>query len=64
MKRQFYLQDDRSNKFWTIELLGNICVTTHGRVGAKPRETRKQFGDEDEARLESEKQIAAKLRKG
>jgi predicted DNA-binding WGR domain protein len=64
MKRQFYLQDDRSNKFWTIELLGNVCVTNHGRVGAKPRETRKQFRDEDEARLEFEKQIAAKLRKG
>lgn len=64
MKRQFYSQDDRSNKFWTIELIGNVCVTTHGRVGARPRETRKQFGDEDEARHEFEKQIAAKLRKG
>jgi predicted DNA-binding WGR domain protein len=64
MKREFYLQDDRSNKYWTIELLGNEYVTTHGRVGARPRETRKQFGDEDEAKREFEKQIAAKLKTG
>jgi predicted DNA-binding WGR domain protein len=64
MRREFYFQDDRSNKFWTIELAGCECVTTHGRVGAKPRETRKQFDSEDAAGREFEKQIAAKLKKG
>ena len=43
MKREFHLQDDRSNKFWTIEVVGNDVVTTHGRIGAKPRETRKAW---------------------
>ena len=64
MKREFFYQDDRSNKFWTIELVGTGYVTTHGRVGSTGRETRKQFDSEDKARRECEKQIAAKLKKG
>ena len=64
MKREFFYQDDRSNKFWTIELVGTGYVTTHGRVGSTGRETRKQFDSEDKARRECEKQITAKLKKG
>jgi predicted DNA-binding WGR domain protein len=64
VKREFYYQDDRSNKFWTIELAGNEYVTTHGRVGARPRETRRQFASDDEAKRKFEKQIASKLKKG
>lgn len=64
MKRQFYLQDDRSNKFWTIEQIGSEYVTTHGRIGAKPRETRHQFATGIEANREVENQIASKLKKG
>lgn len=64
MRREFYYQDDRSNKFWTIELAGNVCITTNGRIGSKPRETRKEFPSEDDARREVEKQIASKLKKG
>ncbi len=54
----------RSNKFWTIEQVGTAYVTTNGRVGATPRETRKQCNTENDARREVEKQIAAKLKKG
>lgn len=64
MKREFFYQDDRSNKFWTIELIGDEYVTTHGRVGAKPRETRKQFSSPSEAEREFDRQVAAKLKKG
>jgi predicted DNA-binding WGR domain protein len=64
MKRSFFYQDDRSNKFWTIELQGTVCVTTHGRVGAEPRQTRKEFASDDAAKRECEKLIASKLRKG
>jgi predicted DNA-binding WGR domain protein len=64
MKREFYYQDDISNKFWTIELVGNTCITTNGRVGAQPRETRKQFENEQVAKREYEKLIAEKLHKG
>jgi predicted DNA-binding WGR domain protein len=64
MKREFHFQDDRSNKFWTIEQRGCKIVTTYGRVGATPRETRKAFASEEDARAESGKQVAAKLRNG
>lgn len=64
MKREFYFQDDRSNKFWTIDVVGNAYVTTHGRMGAAPRETRKEFANEAQARSEAEKLIAAKVKKG
>lgn len=64
MKRDFYFQDDRSNKFWSIELQGGSFTTWHGRVGASPRETRKHFESDDEARREFEKLVAEKLRKG
>jgi predicted DNA-binding WGR domain protein len=64
MKREFYYQDDRSNKFWTIELTGKAYVTTNGRIGANPRETRKQFATRDEAKREAEKLIATKLKNG
>jgi predicted DNA-binding WGR domain protein len=64
VKREFYYQDDRSNKFWTIELHGTDYSITNGRVGASLRETRKQFLTEQEAKHEFDKQISAKLRKG
>lgn len=62
MRREFYCQDDRSNKFRTIERVGRTCVTTHGRIGAKPRETRKEFPTEDAAQCDVEKQVAAKVK--
>jgi predicted DNA-binding WGR domain protein len=64
MKREFYYQDDRSNKFWTIELVDKGYVTTNGRVGATPREASKQCATEDQAQREVEKLIASKLKKG
>lgn len=64
MRREFYVQDDQSNKFWTIEVIGTTCLTTHGRIGSKPRETRKEFSTEDAAQREFAKQVAAKVKKG
>ncbi len=64
MKREFYFQDDRSNKFWTIEQVGTAYVTTNGRVGATPRETRKQCNTRMMPGVKLKKQIAAKLKKG
>jgi predicted DNA-binding WGR domain protein len=64
VRREFYFQDETSNKFWTIELTGSTCVTTNGRVGAKPRETRKDFPDAASAQRDFDRQIAAKVAKG
>ncbi len=64
MKREFFFQDDRSNKFWTVEVEGKTVVTTNGRIGARPRETQKEFGDAATASREAEKLVSAKLREG
>ncbi|HVW03000.1 MAG TPA: DUF4240 domain-containing protein [Planctomycetaceae bacterium] len=64
MRREFYYQDNTSNKFWTIERVGTTCITTNGRIGASPRETRNEFPTEEAAEREVQKQIAAKLKKG
>lgn len=64
MRREFYYQDDRSNKFWTIELADMTCITTNGRIGSQPRETRKDFATPEAAQREFDKQIANKLKKG
>lgn len=64
MKREFYLQDDKSNKFWTIELAGNTHTTNHGRIGTEGKATRKAFPSAELARKDAEKLIASKLKKG
>ena len=63
-RREFYLQDDQSNKYWTIEVEGSSVTTTNGRIGAKPRETRTAYGSADLALREAEKEVLAKRRKG
>jgi predicted DNA-binding WGR domain protein len=63
-KREFYLQDDQSNKYWTIEVLESAVITTNGRIGAKPRETRAAYDTYDAALREAEKEILSKKRKG
>lgn len=64
MRREFFYQDDRSNKIWTVECRGAEVITTHGRVGAAPRETRKVCADEAAAQREAGKLAASKLAKG
>ena len=63
-RREFYLQDDQSNKYWTVEVENNLLITTNGRIGAKPRETRIACGTPELASREAEKEILAKRRKG
>lgn len=64
MKREFFFQDDTSNKFWTIEITGTQCTTANGRAGAKPRETHKSFPLQKDAEKFFNQQIAAKLKAG
>ena len=63
-RREFYLQDDQSNKYWTIEVAESSIVITNGRIGAKPRETHSKPPAYDVALREAEKEILAKRRKG
>lgn len=63
-KREFYLQDDQSNKYWTIEVIDNTIITSNGRIGAKPRETHTTCPSRDAALRDAEKEILGKKRKG
>lgn len=64
MKREFTCQEEGSNKFWTIEQVGQGYVTTNGRVGTTGRQTQKELASAEEAAKEVEKLIASKLKKG
>ncbi|MBI3946064.1 MAG: DUF4240 domain-containing protein [Armatimonadetes bacterium] len=64
MRREFCYQDDRSNKFWTIEREGTTVLTTWGRIGARAREARKEYPSEDDAQRAHDRLVAAKLREG
>lgn len=64
MKQEFYLQDDKSNKFWTIEVIDSTVVTSNGRMGAKPHETKTEFASPELAKRAAEKEVHAKLKKG
>ena len=64
MKREFHLQDDKSNKFWTIEVSGCSVVTGNGRIGSQPRETRKAYPTPAQAQAAADKDVLAKLKKG
>lgn len=64
MRREFFLQDDVSNKFWTVELNESTVRTTYGRVGAQPRETSRTFPDPARARREVDRLVASKVGKG
>jgi len=64
MKREFFLQDDQANKFWTIEVVGADVVSTNGRIGAKPRETRASYSSVEAAQSAIAKEVLGKRRKG
>ena len=64
MRREFFLQDDQSNKFWTIEVVGTDVVSTNGRIGAKPRETRATYSSVEAAEAAAGKDVLGKRRKG
>ena len=63
-KRRFEYTDDRSNKFWEIEVKGNEVAVTWGRIGTAGQSQTKTFDNSVEAELHAEKMIAAKLKKG
>jgi uncharacterized protein (TIGR02996 family) len=62
--RTFTFTDDKSHKFWNIELQGNQFTVQFGRIGTAGQTQVKQFADEATARKEHDKLVAQKLKKG
>ena len=63
-KREFHLSDDKSNKFWTIELAGNSFTVNFGRTGTNGQTQTKEFASPEAAKKEYDKLVAEKLKKG
>lgn len=63
-KRRFEYTDDRSNKFWEVEVNDSDVTVTFGRIGAAGQTQTKSFDTHAEAERHAEKMIASKLGKG
>lgn len=61
---RYEFAEGTSNKFWELTLDGSSFRTTYGKIGAKGQTTVKSFGSPEEAKRESEKLIAEKVKKG
>ena len=64
MKRTFIYADDKSNKFWTIEVNGNSYTANYGKVGTDGQTQTKEFADEAACQAAAGKVITEKTRKG
>jgi uncharacterized protein (TIGR02996 family) len=62
--RTFVFTDDKSNKFWNIELKGASFIVTFGKVGSMGQTQTKEFPDAASARQAHDKLVTEKLGKG
>jgi|GEM_PF-3427084 len=64
MKRTFEFNDEKSSKFWSIDLKGSEFTIIFGKVGTNGQSQTKQFADEATCKKEAEKLILSKTKKG
>ncbi|EKR93418.1 WGR domain protein [Leptospira santarosai str. CBC379] len=64
MKHHLTFKDDKSDKFWNIEVAGNSFTVTYGKTGTSGQTQTKTFDDEKKCLKEAEKLLAEKLKKG
>jgi len=61
---RYELSEGSSNKFWEIALSDKSFTTKYGRIGANGQTTIKSFGSSAEAKIQYDKLIAEKVKKG
>lgn len=64
MNREFIFKDQKSNKFWTINVNEKTCITHFGKLGTKGTQNVKTFLSINDCILYAENQIKEKLAKG
>jgi|AGTN01.3.fsa_nt_gi Uncharacterized conserved protein len=64
MSRHFEFTENNSSKFWEIELSGNSFTTWWGKIGTDGMSKTKEFSSDAEAKLEYDKLVAEKVKKG
>ena len=57
-------RDERSSKFWRIEVDGALVTTRYGRIGNAGSATNKRHGDHQSAVKSAERQVNKKLKQG
>jgi predicted DNA-binding WGR domain protein len=63
-RRTFEFRDDKSAKFWCIDLQGRSFTVWFGKLGAAGQTQTKDFADEAKAKKEYDKLVAEKVKKG
>nr|EMN22481.1 WGR domain protein [Leptospira santarosai serovar Arenal str. MAVJ 401] len=63
MKHHLTFKDDKSDKFWNIEVGGTSFTVTYGKTGATGQTQTKTFDDEKKCLKEAEKLLSEKLKK-
>jgi len=58
------MREDGSNKFWRVEVHGDVVIVRWGRIGTAGRTTSKRHPGHAAATRDAERQVNAKLRKG
>ncbi len=64
MNIKLTFKDDKSDKFWNIEVAGNSFTVTYGKTGTAGQTQTKTFDNEEKCLKEAEKLLAEKLKKG
>jgi predicted DNA-binding WGR domain protein len=62
--RHFEFRDDKSSKFWNIELQGESFTAQFGNIGTDGQTQVKKFADVSKAKKEHDKLVAEKIKKG
>jgi predicted DNA-binding WGR domain protein len=62
--RRFYFDDGKSRKRWHVEQQGKQQIVRFGRLGGSLQESQKSFPSPAEAKEQTEKLIAKKMREG
>ncbi|EMY14390.1 WGR domain protein, partial [Leptospira weilii str. Ecochallenge] len=64
MKHHLTYKDDKSDKFWNIEVSGESFTVTYGKTGTAGQTQTKTFGSGEECQKEAKKLLQEKLKKG
>ena len=64
MKTYLEYKDEKSHKFWQIEVKENTFTVTYGKVSTKGQSKTKEFESEEKAKIEAEKITKQKIKKG
>ncbi|MEY9977291.1 WGR domain-containing protein [Lysinibacillus sp. RC79] len=64
MKKAFTYQDEKSNKFWTIDYFEMTICVHYGKNGTIGKYDMKEFESQEICEKEAQKLIASKIKKG